>query len=368
MCRFAAIAAVVFIASCGAGSGTERELPAGPPTSAAPSDNVLFVSFAQSNLVAAFRLGTDGFLPSKPFSTMSVDSPRTIVVHDDILFVGSTDRISSATIAADGSLPAQPTAVNTPIDDGDISAMLVVDDVLFAAYTETELLISYRLEGGHIPPNILSTSGESFSNYLSMDEFDGYIYVHAPGLGRIDTFRILGDGSIDDFPEPQLPEVDLFGCEALKIHDGIIYAASSIRDRINSYTIDAVGLPEGLDDGEDPISHTRAEERYVDLAINDDILYAAAYNKGRVDAYQIDPVDGTLLEQAPISITEYDTGLYPTSVVLLDGFLYVSQAGRDRIDGFTVNADGRLSGFPATSTDPIEPGFPNKIIHGVYPP
>ena len=142
----------------------------------------------------------------------------------------------------------------------------------------------------------------------------------------------------------------------------------SLRERVNTYIIDSVGLPIGLKEGEDPISHTDREERYIDITFQDEFLYAAAYNKGRIDTYVIDPVDGTLPEQGPIGETEFDTASYPTSLLLLDGFLYVAQAGRDRIDGYTIGANGTPSAFPVTSADPIVPGFPNTIVHGVYPP
>jgi hypothetical protein len=361
------IAVITLLASCGAGSGTERELPAGPQTSAAASDNVLYVAFAQSNLIAAFRLGTDGFLPAAPFSTMAVPSPRTMLVDGGFIYVGTRNRVVSATINPDGSLPPLPTAETARVEDGDVSDMLVIGDVLYAAYTEVERLVTYRLEFGQVATGISSSSGESFSNYLTMDEDNGFIYVHAPGLGRIDTFMIRPDGFLEEFAEPQLPEVDLFGCEKLIIRDGIIYAAASIRERINMYTIDSVGFPEGLDDGEDPISNSEREERYVDLLLDGDLIYAAAFNKGRIDTYMTNP-DGTLEDEGPFSKTEFDTALYPTSLLLLNGILYVAQAGRDRIDGYFIGGDGSPSGFPATSTIPIRPGFPNTIAHGVFPP
>lgn len=368
MRKFAAVAATLLIAACGAGSGTERELPAGPPTSAAPSDDVLYVSYSQGNMVAAFRLGVDGFLPATPFSTMRVDSPRTMIRSGDFLYVGTTDRVVSAKIAADGSLPPLPDAETGRVDNGDISELLAIGDVIYATYSEAERLVSYKLESGQVPTGFLTSSGESFSDYVTMDTVDGYIYVHSPSLATIDAYRIMPDGGLDDLPEPQLPEIDIFGCEVLRIYNGVIYAGESLRERINTYTINSVGLPEGLDDGADPISHTLREERYVDIAFDGGFLYAAAYNEGRVDTYVIDSVDGTLPEQGPIGITANDTASYPTSLLVLDGFLYVAQAGRDRIDGYTLDADGAPSAFPVTSADPIVPGFPNTIVHGVYPP
>lgn len=368
MRKFAAIAAALLITACGAGSGTERELPAGPSTSAAPSDDVLFVAYSQSNMVAAFRLGVDGFLPATPFSMMSVDQPRTMIRSGDFLYVGTTDRVVSARIAPDGSLPPQPDAETGRVGNGDISELLAIGDVVYAAYSEAERIVAYKLESGQVPTGFLTSSGESFSDFVTMDTADGYIYAHSPSLARIDAFRIMPDGGLDEFPEPQLPEIDIFGCEVLRIYNGVIYAGESLRERINTYTINSVGLAEGLNDGEDPISHTEREERYVDIAFEGNFLYAAAFNKGRIDTYVINPVDGTLPEQGPIGSTENDTGIFPASLLVLDGFLYVAQAGRDRIDGYTLGADGTPSAFPVTSADPIVPGFPNTIVHGIYPP
>jgi hypothetical protein len=355
-------------AACGAGGGTERELPAGPPTSAPPGDFVLYASYGQSNMVAAFRLGTDGFLPSAPFSTMAIMEPRTILVSNGILYVGTTDRVASATILADGSLPSLPTAVSGIVEDGDVNALLVVDDILYAAYSEAERLITYQLEFGQVSAGILSASGETSSDYLVMAEANGYIYAHAPGLGRIDTFPILPDGTLDELPEPQLPEVDLFGCEVMKVRDGKIYAGESSRDRLTQYDITSVGLPEGLDEGADPISNTRRSERYVDFVFDGNLIHAAGFNAGRIDTYEIDPTDGTLPEQGPVSRTEQDTSLFPAAVLLHDGMLYVAQGGRDRIDGYRIGANGYPLGFPSTSTDPIEPGFPNDLELAEFPP
>ncbi len=364
------LATIVLIAACGAGGGTERELPAGPTTTAPPSDNVLYVSYAQSNMVAAFRLGTDGFLPSTPFSTMTVEAPREMIMVNGILYIGSGDRVSSVQVQADGGLPEQPTAETGRVPDGDISDLVVVGDVLFATYLDAEVLLGFELDSlGHVPIGFTTTSrGSAISNYLSMAAWDGFIYAHAPSQGRIDTYRIRDDGLLDEIPEPQLPRVDLFGAEVMRIRDGVIYAAETPRERINTYLIDADGFPMGLKDGEEPISHTRAEERYVDFILEDNLLFAAAFNKGRLDVYEIDPSDGSLPENLPISTTEFDTGLFPTSLLLLDGLIYVTQSGRDRVDAFTVGSNGELGGFPATSTIPIEPGFPNAIVHAVFPP
>ena len=134
---------------------------------------------------------------------MAVPSPRTMLVDGGFIYVGTRNRVVSATINPDGSLPPLPTAETARVEDGDVSDMLVIGDVLYAAYTEVERLVTYRLEFGQVATGISSSSGESFSNYLTMDEDNGFIYVHAPGLGRIDTFMIRPDGFLEEFAEPQ---------------------------------------------------------------------------------------------------------------------------------------------------------------------
>ena len=79
-------------------------------------------------------------------------------------------------------------------------------------------------------------------------------------------------------------------------------------------------------------------------------------------------IDGSLIDQGPVSRTEEDTELFPSAVLLHDDILYVAQGGRDRIDGYTITGDGYPSGFPSTSTDPIAPGFPNDLAIGEFPP
>jgi hypothetical protein len=363
---FLVVCFLAYTAACGAGGGTERELPPGPPTSAPPGDAVLYVSYAQANMIAAYRLGRDGFLAATPFSSMTIDGPRTIELVGNILYVGTSDRVVSATLSANGSLPALPTAETGRVEDGDVSDLLVIGDILYAAYTEAERLVTYRLEEGQVPSGIATASGETASDYLVLAESDGFIYTHAPRLGRIDTYRILDDGTLADFPEPQLPEVDLFGCEVMLVRNGTIYAGESSRERVNTYNITSVGLPEGLKEGEDPISHIRRTERYADIVLDGDLMYGAAFNAGRVDTFAINP-DGTFPEDGPLSRTAPDTSLYPTSLFLYDGILYVAQAGRDRIDGYIIDGSGFPSKFPSTSADPVFDSYPNDIVVGEVP-
>src|SRR5262249_27164686 len=97
------------VASCGSQSGTSTFLPPGPPTKAPPGNTVLYAAMTVGNRIDAYRLGTDGLLPSKPFDTIFLNQPHRLAIGDGVLYATLTDQIVAMKLGADGSLPSIPT-------------------------------------------------------------------------------------------------------------------------------------------------------------------------------------------------------------------------------------------------------------------
>lgn len=355
---------------CGAGSGTERLLSPGPQTSSPPSDKVLYVALAHSNRVVALRLGTDGLLPAQPFSEITLQRPRSVLVANGILYVALNDEVVSVRLASDGSIPGSVTSRSGPNLGSKPTEMIVRGDVLYVATEGADALIAYRLQSRQVTDEVLSSGRLSSSNYrtLALDDQHDIIYAGTRANAQIDAYLINIDGSTPSDPILQLITTDIFGAEDLFINDGILYAVESDRARINAYTLRATGLL-----SEEPDSNTDDIERYADILVDNGRIYASAFNRGRIDSYILNP-DGSLPTGDPASSTEEDTGSFPTEMIVDSGVLYVAQAGLDRVDAFILGADGTPAQFPSSSTlallgdaDAVS-SFPNALSLATFPP
>ena len=351
------------LVACGAGDGTKRELPPGEQTSAPPGDTVLYVSEGQGNRVVSYRVGTDGLLNGAPFSSIDLQNPRKLLLNGNVLFVALEDRIVSIVLGSDGSLPTQPTSVTDPVFEGNPLDMVLVDDVLYAAFENVLSILAYRLDRGQLAAFPLTISGTNFSEYRAIASANGFVYATSPRSGTIDTYVIGPAGALPETPDSELPDKDIDFPEDLLINDGILYLIDAFDRRIKVFPIQSNGLLPN-----EPTTETKRVESYVRALIDDTLLYASAYNEGRIDLYRLDPVDGNLVDDKPLAFTENDTGAFPIGLVLVNGVMYVTQAGRGRIDGYLVNSDGTLPPFPSTSTIALDGSFPNDIVSGSFPP
>ena len=240
--------------------------------------------------------------------------------------------------------------------------MLLGDGVLYVAFEEINRVFTFRLEQGQIPPEPISVSGTSTSDYLSMAIGDGYLYAASFGDASIETYIIQPDGSLPPVPEPQEPFTEIFRPDDLLVNDGVLYGITQSRERIEAFNIRPNGLlPEEWD------SRTSSEQRYARLLIDGDRLYASGIGKGRIDLYIVNP-DGSLPTGDPFARTESDAATFPVDILLDNGILYVAQSGLGRIDAYILNGDGSPAEFPSSSTDPIDESFPVGLALGSFPP
>ena len=349
-------------ASCGAGGGTKTALPAGATTTAPPGDQVIYAALAQGDRVVASRPGTDGFLTAAPFSSVALENPRRLLLGNGVLYVALEDRVVSLTLGADGSLPATATAETRPLRFADFRALALSGNVLYAAAPGSLRVVALALESGQVPTDPISTSGTSLSDYNGLAIANGFLYAISPNAARIDTFVIANDGSLPDFPEPQVPESFVDFPEDLVEHDGTLYVVELGRQRVSTFPIRANGLL-----FEEPDSKTYGVERYGRIVIDGDALYVSAFNAGRIDMYRTDPIDGSLPASGPEFSTHADPAAFPNGMLVSAGILYVAQAGLDRIDGYVLGGDGRPSALPSTSTAALAGSLPHDHENGTFP-
>lgn len=331
---------------CGAGEGTVSFLPPGPQTGAPAGNLVIYVANAIGDRVDAYRLGTDGLLFGAPFSSIDLENPRRLAIRGNILYVSTNEQVVSIALAADGSLPALPTAATLPTGLSDIHEIAVLGDTLYAAFTAEELIRAFTLDGsGHVPASSSSEGGSFNSDYRGIAIANGFLYSASRFTGNVDTYLLLPGGAISDDPEPQNPPTLVGGADDLVVSNGILYLTNKLDRKIDAYEI----MPNGLLT-EDPASQTAFEDIYDDLLIIGDFLYAAASSAGRIDTYALDPVDGSLPDSGPAHSTEADAAAQPIGMAELGGILYITQARLDRIDAYALGADGFPSDFPISST------------------
>jgi len=324
---------------------------------------VIYVSEGQTNRVVAYRLGTDGLLPAAPFSTLDVTNPRRLLLHNDVLFIALPDGVASAALGADGSLPPVPTSTTDPIFGANALDLLIVNEVLYVAMELLRVIAAYPLQDGQVTPDAISLSGTNSSDYRSLETRGPFIYGGASGSQRIDTYLINADGTLDTDPIPQNPQTVVGLPQDLLIVDDNLYAVDGNRQRVLQFEILETGLLP-----RDPLTETRSEEFYARILLQNGTLYASAFNKGQIDLYGIDPSTGAFLSNRPFFSTFQDVDTFPNGMILENGILYVTQSGRDRIDGYILGPDGVPASFPSTSTIDIPVSFPNDIVMGRFPP
>jgi hypothetical protein len=374
MTRLSAVAGGAFalaalLSGCGGGGGikgNKTALPAGPQTSAPPSNKVIYASLSHDDAVVAYRVGADGFLPGDPFDSISLDKPRNVLVRGDILYVAQEEFVSSIQLLPDGSLPDSPTATTAPVRDGNASRMVLLGDMLYVSWEGIDRIYAYPLSGGHVSTQPVSGSGESGTNYIPMVRAGPYIYAGTRDQARIDSFQILSDGSLSGVPENQDPEARIYDCKDIVHRAGILYAIEQDDRRIVTFTIQGGGrLPNK------PDSKTKTRQAYAYLLLDgEDRLYATAFNEGRIDLYLIPP--GGLFTDSPrqseVAHTWSDTASFPTQMIIQDGILYVSQMGIGRVDAYVLGNDGAPPEFPSSSTFALDDSFLNAISMGFFPP
>jgi hypothetical protein len=359
----ALVASVVVAAlGCDTGSGTSTFLEPGLPTTAPPSDDVLYVSLSTDDRVIGYRLGQDGLLPAQPFTSMDLENPRVIVLGNGILYVLMEDRVVALTLEPDGSLPARPSSQSAPIEDAEGVDMLLGDGVLYVAFEDLNRIFTFALEGGQIPLDPISISGTSTSDYMCMVIGGEFLYAASFGDASIETYLIQPDGSLPPVPEPQEPFTEIFRPDDMLVNGDVLYAITQSRERIEAFNIRPNGLlPEEYD------SRTSSEQRYARLVLDGDRLYASGIGKGRIDVYIVNP-DGSLPTGDPFARTESDAATFPVDILLDNGILYVAQSGLGRIDAYILNGDGSPAEFPSSSTDAIPDSFPVGLALGSFAP
>lgn len=346
------------LASCGGSGGTSSALPPGEPTTAAPGDTVIYVAESKANRIDAFRLGSDGLLPSKPFSSIKVDWPRRLAVADGVLYASLYNGVVSMRLGADGSLPSKPTGASLTRSDYDPVNLEARDGKLYVAAAGILRVESFELDSkGDVPLEAAgSGQGEFPADFASL-AFDGdYLYSGARKTEYIDVFLLDADGNVPTNAEAQNPRDNVALPDDLEIRDGVLYVTSGSDRTVHAYRIRPDGLLPADED-----SRTAAAEFYSDILLDGQNLYAAAYNAGRIDVYDVD-ADGMLPEAGPVARTQFDPASYPAKMRLDAGVLYVAQAGLGRIDAYVLDGDGMPPTYPSSSTRALDGSYPLDLV------
>ena len=360
--RFLVLATIVAtglsLAACGTDGGVSALLPPGPATTAPPGDTVIYAAMTLGNRIDAYRLGSDGLLPSKPFSSIFVTSPRRLTIAGDVLYATLFDRVISIKLGADGSLPNTPTSHTVTNNDYDPVDLEVRDNILYVAAAGRGQVQSFELEAdGSLPVDPTGTGvGEFPADFASLELAGPYLYSGSRETQYVDMFILEQDGNVPDNAELQEPRDSIGLPDDIVIRNGILYVTSAGDKTIRAYTL----LPNGFLPG-DQTSRTKGEEYYSDILLDGNTLYAAAYNAGRIDLYTI-AADGQLPEESPFRKTQEDPESYPAHMLMSGGILYVAQAGLNRVDAYVLDGNGLPPAYPSSSTKPA-PGdsFPLNL-------
>jgi 6-phosphogluconolactonase (cycloisomerase 2 family) len=359
---FAMVAATgANLAACGSSGGISSDLPSGPPTQAPPGNLVIYAAMASGNRIDAFRLGSDGLLPSQPFSSIFVTNPRRLVIAGDVLYATLNDRIIAIQLGADGTLPNDPSSRSLVREDYDPVDLEVRDNILYVAAAGLGHVESFELAAnGNIPIEPAATgTGQFPADFASLALNGEYLYSGSRQTNYIDVFLLEADGNVPLEAELQDPQDAIALPDDIEIRDNVLYVTSASDQSIRAYRI----LPNGFLPG-DYNSRTKGEEYYSDIMFDGDTLYAAAYNAGRIDLYAVSP-NGMLPEEKPFRRTQDDPSSYPAHMLMNGGILYVAQAGLNRIDAYVLDGNGLPPTYPSSSTTPA-PGDSYPLNLALY--
>jgi 6-phosphogluconolactonase (cycloisomerase 2 family) len=350
--RILVLGAVVAIganlAACGGSGGISADLPPGPPTKAPPGNLVLYVAESQGNRINAYRLGTDGLLPSKPFDTIAVNNPRRLALGDGVLYATLDTRIVSMTLGPNGELPTVPTSLTVGADNLDPMDIKYRDGIIYVASRGLERVQSYVLASDGALPAVATGAGTGQypADYGSLALDGDYIYSGSRQTQFIDMFILKNDGNVPLDAEKQDPQDSIALPDDIEIRDGFLYVTSASDKSIRAYRLMNNGFLPG-----DYNSRTKTEEYFSDMVLSGNILYTSAYDKGQIDLFTINP-GGSLPEEPPFAQTQDDPQSFPSQMLLNDGILYVAQAGWNRVDAYVLNAQGVPPAYPSSSTRP----------------
>lgn len=385
LCALAIFFAVPLAGCGGGGDGSGSRLPRGQLTASDGGPLVLFTSEAgrsdrqgnreAGNRVSGYRLGTDGLLPLDPFTTVSTaDNPRSIFlvqgceggVPFSTLYVATLNRVQAYAVADSGAILPGPLSETVPEEGADGVAMTVAQGHLYVAAQGASRVDAYLMGSkGALPASPTSCARGLTSVSYGTLEVSGNV-LFAGGLGTIDTFALsagelpgaeCASGAVTE----RIGSIIIPRALDLVIAGSRLYVSEEGERRIFSVGIEPGGaLPLEFD------SKTASLELFERLLLDGTRIYAAAFSAGTIMAFEL---EGGLLPRNAFSQTQADPNSLPVGLARSGDFLYVAQAGADRVDAFAVDPiNGTLSQTPVSSTARIADSFPNDIALGHFPP
>lgn len=316
---------------------------------------MLYAAHANADRVDAYRLGTDGLLPAKPFSSINILNPRRLLVANGVLFIAGRNQVFSVVPGADGSLPSKPTSSSFERTNILAMEMVVANNKLYVALSGANAIEAYPIDANGRIPSAPSSFGVglTLSDYRALALTGNRLYASARTTAKVDLFVLEANGELPELPENQEPDIFAALPDDIVVRDGILYLTSGTDVDVQAFVLRPNGLL-----NEEPDAETKGAEFYNDLILDGNLIYAAGFSAGRIDVYALDPVSKLPPEEKAIGETEQDVEAYPSGLTLRDGILYVAQAGHGRIDAFAVDRNGIPPKFPTSSTDRLEDGFP----------
>ncbi len=305
-----------------------------------------------------------------------VDLEIDPTVGNGILYVAGrgSDRIDAYSIAEDGTLPDIPTSCAVGRTDSEYQAVAGLTSDFVAAGGWNRIEIFPRAHGQFINATPTSTPTPTPSAAPMDVPTEGSDATATPTPAGTPTpsaaptcvgARILTE-SVSSIGAAIV--TDLLFAPSAAAPIGQLFVAEEVSRRLFTFPIDTGGQ---IDD--DDSSRTKADEFYQTMLRRDrsdsSVLYASAFQEGRVVAFRLE--DG-LLPNGSFSRTAQDVNSLPVGLVIAGdsgNVLYVAQGGLGRIDGFSIEDDGSLSSYPATTSAPVVnargqtiSSFPNDVL------
>jgi 6-phosphogluconolactonase (cycloisomerase 2 family) len=376
--------------------------------------------------VSVYRLGSDGFLPGAPEASVNVVNARRLARHPElpVLYVASSSQILAFDISNGGLVSlcgpggglAPPCATearpgSNPVDmkflrnDLGQYLMYVVEQGGGQNLQTTTRLSAYELGSNGELPSLASSQAQTLDAvaYEGAEVTAQFAYVGDVGHSDIIRFPLQDDGNLPDIPPTPTPLVPTptplptptltptptplpspsptaykaFGPQKMiqavaPIDSGqlqtLLYVVQFSRKRISAEPLDAAG-----DFPENPSSESNTRGIYnsilVDSFSSPTRIFGAAFQNGQVDTFAIQS-DGNIVDNT-LSTTFANTASYPTGIALLDftplggspsRTLFVSLGGFNRVDAYSVSADGTIAERPYSSTEPQDGTFPADVL------
>ncbi len=238
----------------------DGSLPSVPTARSLPSNNAdildllvvgdtLYAAFSGFRAIEVFRLSAGGHITDSPIGEGGEFSSdyQSIALFGEFLYAGAraTARIDTFLVAGDGSISEEPLK-QTPATFLSLpDKLLTRGGMLYSASKGRRRIVAYQIRADGLLPEEADSETARAGAYQDIILDGDTVYASAFNEGRIDTFFLNADGSLQDRgPEHSTKDDPTSFPAGMVLQGGVLYVAQAGAGRIDAYLTGASGFPD----------------------------------------------------------------------------------------------------------------------------